>query len=396
MVTAIQNQKVEKRKDSGLKKDARQIPEKEGLHTRWSGSAARQDPLFDTDYFMQPLERFEPKTNPVIPKKKYEFLSIDFFPSWFWPLSAAVLLSILVSIIWWNQPISYLRNFKYYAPLSLPQDDYSDRYILDFAKPMSDETLFLNLTNFDPKTLEPLHFTDYVVQAGDTLSDIALHYNLNIDTIISFNDITDPRRIRIGQTYKIPNRDGLKYKTQKGDTLEGIAKKFDVGQTVILDGNNLEDSAIQAGVDLFIPGARLNSTDLKILLGELFMWPMKNYRITEYFGWRIHPITHLRAKHIGIDITSYFRAPIYAASSGRVIAVETQVGNFGKFILIQHPRGFTTLYAHLDSFNVQVGQYVNQGQVIGRMGNTGLSTGPHLHFSVLKNGVYLNPLQYLP
>ena len=95
-----------------------------------------------------------------------------------------------------------------------------------------------------------------------------------------------------------------------------------------------------------------------------------------------------------IDLANSIGTPIRAALAGKVVAV-TALGGYGKMIMIQHERGFRTLYGHLNSFNVQLGQYVSQGQIIARMGNTGRSTGPHLHFSVLLNGVFVNPMRYL-
>ena len=82
--------------------------------------------------------------------------------------------------------------------------------------------------------------------------------------------------------------------------------------------------------------------------------------------------------------------------SGTVAHVGNQLGNYGRFVIMKHERGFQTLYAHLDSFDVRVGQFVYQGDIIGRMGNTGRSTGPHVHFSVIRNGRFVNPLNYLP
>jgi murein DD-endopeptidase MepM/ murein hydrolase activator NlpD len=131
----------------------------------------------------------------------------------------------------------------------------------------------------------------------------------------------------------------------------------------------------------------MNSTDLKLLLGELFLTPT-NGRFTSAFGYRADPFTGKRSLHNGIDLANSIGTPIRAALAGKVVAV-TNLGGYGKMIMIQHERGFRTLYGHLNAFNVQLGQYVSQGQIIARMGNTGRSTGPHLHFSVILNGVFV-------
>lgn len=276
--------------------------------------------------------------------------------------------------------------------ISLPDNQSATQVLLSFATP-DDALLSADISDIDPRKFMALSVQDYVVQPGDTLSSISTRFNLNYDTIISFNNITNPKAIRIGQTYKIPNRNGLLYKVGKGDNLGSIAKKFEVNVTSMLDANNMADEAVAVGQNLFVPEARMNSTDLKLLLGELFLWPTVG-RFTSSYGYRADPFTGKRALHNGIDLANAIGTPVRAALAGKVVAV-APLGGYGKMIMIQHERGFKTLYAHLNSFNVQLGQYVSQGQLIGRMGNTGRSTGPHLHFSVMLHGVFVNPMRYL-
>lgn len=276
--------------------------------------------------------------------------------------------------------------------ISLPEGGSATEVLLAFATP-DDDLLSADISDIDPRKFMALSVQDYVVQPGDTLSSISTRFNLNYDTIISFNSITNPKAIRIGQTYKIPNRNGLLYKVGKGDNLTSIAKKFEVNVTSMLDANNMGDEAVAVGQNLFVPEARMNSTDLKLLLGELFLWPTVG-RFTSAYGYRADPFTGKRALHNGIDLANAIGTPVRAALAGKVVAV-APLGGYGKMIMIQHERGFKTLYAHLNSFNVQLGQYVSQGQLIARMGNTGRSTGPHLHFSVMLNGVFVNPMRYL-
>jgi murein DD-endopeptidase MepM/ murein hydrolase activator NlpD len=110
---------------------------------------------------------------------------------------------------------------------------------------------------------------------------------------------------------------------------------------------------------------------------------------------RSDPFTGLPRFHNGIDVANRIGTPIRAAASGRVVHVESQIGNYGRFVIVRHPDGFQTLYAHLNDFSVRTGEYVDRGEVLGVMGNTGRSTGPHLHFSVIHNGTFVNPLRYL-
>lgn len=122
-------------------------------------------------------------------------------------------------------------------------------------------------------------------------------------------------------------------------------------------------------------------------------WPTFGF-ITSGFGWRIHPIFRRHDFHKGIDIVSFWGAPIYATADGFVIFTGWKSG-YGKTIEISHGRGISTLYAHLSVIKVNSGTYVKKGQIIGLVGSTGTSIGPHLHYEVRKNGIAVNPIPYL-
>ncbi|MBE3562423.1 MAG: peptidoglycan DD-metalloendopeptidase family protein [Hydrogenibacillus schlegelii] len=143
---------------------------------------------------------------------------------------------------------------------------------------------------------------------------------------------------------------------------------------------------------------RLNQALTKVYWsGGQLAWPVPGYfAISSPFGYRIHPITRQRSFHSGIDIPAPEGTPIAAAEAGKVILAE-YYGGYGNTIIIDHGGGMSTLYGHIrpGGIKVSVGQVVSRGQTIAEVGTTGLSTGPHLHFSVLKNGDYVNPMNYL-
>ena len=126
-----------------------------------------------------------------------------------------------------------------------------------------------------------------------------------------------------------------------------------------------------------------------------YTWPVpSSHRITEYFGWRSHPMTGRMHRHIGLDIGAPTGTAIVAADSGRVIYAGWD-GNYGNVVRIQHPDGYTTAYAHASAIFVSVGQSVTRGEKIAAVGSTGLSTGPHLHFEVRTGREPLNPLNFV-
>ena len=123
--------------------------------------------------------------------------------------------------------------------------------------------------------------------------------------------------------------------------------------------------------------------------------PVKSYRLTSPFGMRIHPITGKETMHQGVDMAAPQGTPIYAAKDGKVTRTAFQAGGAGYYVSISHGGGFSSVYMHMTHYIVSPGQYVKAGQVIGYVGSTGGSTGPHLHFGISYNGSYVNPLKYV-
>lgn len=122
--------------------------------------------------------------------------------------------------------------------------------------------------------------------------------------------------------------------------------------------------------------------------------PLAYRSISSKFGYRKHPITRKRAFHAGLDLTAKTGTPIYATADG-VVEYAKIKGGYGKYILINHPLGFKTAYAHLSKYNVQAGQYVQKNDLIGYVGNTGKSTGAHLHYEILYLHKWLNPAKFM-
>lgn len=117
-------------------------------------------------------------------------------------------------------------------------------------------------------------------------------------------------------------------------------------------------------------------------------------RLVSGYGYRIHPIYKTRRMHTGVDFLAPTGTPIYATGNGRVVEAERNKYGYGRMVLIDHGYGYETLYAHLNQINVKPGQEIKRGEVIGMVGNTGISTAPHLHYEVIKDGRKINPVNY--
>ncbi len=240
---------------------------------------------------------------------------------------------------------------------------------------------------------EGLFYTAYRVRKGDTVSQIADNFAVTPDTIITFNDIRNSRSLAIGKLLKVPTMNGILYNTKDGDTVEAIATTYSISPERISEVNYLTAPRLLPGSRLFLPDARLSSWALREINGDLFIWPVRGY-ITSWFGWRKDPFTGSRSYHGGLDIGSSMGTPIRAAMEGVVSATgySTSTGNY---IIVSHHSGYSTLYAHLSKISVKQGARVTVSSIIGNVGNTGYSTGPHLHFAVSKYGSSVNPMTVL-
>lgn len=237
----------------------------------------------------------------------------------------------------------------------------------------------------------------HIVQPGETLSHIAQQHGTSIAQIREQNVIHGDL-IRIGQKLLITEEEafatGLEnrvYHVQSGDTLSGIADKFRVSQEVLMTTNNLANpNLLWVGQEILVP-EMLSSFNGGL---DSLIWPVHG-RITSPFGTRTHPIYKTNSFHGGLDIAAPLGTPVRAAATGVVVQSEP-MGGFGLGIVIDHGNGATTLYGHNSELLVAPGDLVRQGDVIAKVGSTGVSTGPHLDFRIKINGTPVDPSNYLP
>ena len=216
------------------------------------------------------------------------------------------------------------------------------------------------------------------------------------------NEIRNKKDLFVGKLIKIPNLSGVYYYPNKKDSLNSISRKYRVKIFDIIKYNYdyLNDSNFQLEEDkvLFLPNAKISVFDKRRLFGtqKKFFDPLKTkMRVSSPFGYRHHPILRRYIFHKGIDIPAEYGMPVYAVASGKIIEARRK-GNYGKYIRILHDdKKYNTSYAHLSKINVKKGQKIKKGQIIGRVGNSGRSTGPHLHFEVHRGKSYINPKKFI-
>lgn len=268
----------------------------------------------------------------------------------------------------------------------------------------------------------------YVVEKGDTLFGIAEKFGLKPETILWANQFVlgdNPHNLRPGQELNILPVDGAYHRWSEGDGLNGVAKFFSVEPEAIINfpTNNLSKETIgewsnpniAAGTWLVIPGGqrefvnwsapeipRDNPSVAKVLgpgacgstvngaVGSgTFVWPANNHYLS---GFDYNP----GANHSGIDVDGNTGDPTYAVDNGVVVYAGWNNWGYGNVVVINHGNGWQTLYAHLSAIYVQCGDSVYQTNIIGAIGNTGNSSGSHLHFEMMYNGTKVNPHDYLP
>ena len=252
-----------------------------------------------------------------------------------------------------------------------------------------------------PSRLRRSVFT-YTVQPGDTVQGIALTYGIQPETIMWSNSAVEdaPDYLQIGQQLVILPVDGVYHTVAKGDTLESIAKKYKATIESItgVSFNNLQppDYKIEPGMKLIVAGgekpyvpkvvtAYTGSVPQGARGTGRFQWPVLG-TITQGYWWG----------HRALDLGAATGSRVYAADGGFVsFAGWTDIG-YGNLVVVDHANGYATYYAHLSGFRVYAGQGVQRGQLIGLVGSTGNSSGPHLHFEIRYNHSLLNPRLYLP
>lgn len=251
---------------------------------------------------------------------------------------------------------------------------------------------------------------EYIVREGDTVSSIAERFGVSAGTILWENKMGPYDVIRPGKTLVILPVSGVTYRVARGETLEQIAKKFNVDADRIAEYNEaaIGGKKLAVGVSLVIPGGRpyiaprptapassrsvartsvpkpSSALPSAPKTGTRLLWPTVSHHINQYYSLR----------HTGLDIHGTLSTPIYASDDGVAVVVEYKKTGYGLSIVLDHGNGLRTRYAHASQIFITQGETVTRGQIIAMVGSTGRSTGPHLHYEVLVAGRRVNPFGY--
>ncbi len=284
----------------------------------------------------------------------------------------------------------------------------------------------------------------YIVKKGDTPSKIAAKFGMSLNSFRANNPNMD-KNLRVGSSVNVVSEDGVFYKLQKGDSVSRIAVKYKVKAADIVKYNNISPQKMRVGQEIFLKSPdykaflekekpklskkeldkklkekqekedqkiyaenkktgqstkkkeeeKKDTSDIEetVSSGGSFSMPVRYAGVSSPYGPRFHPVLKRYIFHSGVDLIAKY-VPLRAARAG-VVSFAGNMSGYGKIIIIKHDNGFETRYAHLSQISTRVGEHVERGELIGKTGNTGRTTGPHLHFEIRRSGKTLNPMKYL-
>lgn len=245
----------------------------------------------------------------------------------------------------------------------------------------------------------------YVVKPGDTIEKIASSYNLKSSTIATSNNLTSSTILQVGQALQFPSIDGVIYSLKAGENLWDLAQLNNTDYDKLLEINNVTSpETLQIGEKIFVPSVEIvKSPSIEYEKkrnqyasasysrgGKVGLYGIKPTQgsISSYFGER------WGRQHNGIDIAANTGSNVVAFQSGKV-TFSGWNGGYGNLVIIDHGNGIESYYGHNSKNLVKVGDSVQKGDLIAKVGSTGNSTGPHCHFEIRINGKPVNPLNYI-
>ncbi|ACK74805.1 LysM peptidoglycan-binding domain-containing M23 family metallopeptidase [Borreliella burgdorferi] len=256
--------------------------------------------------------------------------------------------------------------------------------------------LKIKVLKYNKKQYIPLFFYSYKVKKGDTFFKIANKINGWQSGIATINLLDSPA-VSVGQEILIPSKKGVfvfDSKDYRFNNLLLATRDLAKAEKVKIKRNDrvyefyFFDFVKNPDFGLF------SGTELLFFLNANFIFPLKKFIVSSDFGFRNDPFTGNKSFHTGIDLAAPMNAEVYSSSSG--IVIEAGYNDlYGNFVVVGHKNNIKSLYGHLNLYSVKIGDFVKSGEFLGRVGQTGRATGPHLHFEILKKNIPINPLKFL-
>lgn len=234
---------------------------------------------------------------------------------------------------------------------------------------------------------ENLTIFSYQVKQGDDIFTLAARCNIHYAAISTLNRLAHPSSLTAGSTILLPSIPGIFVPEDPKNDVERILRSSRESQNGIPINIRKEGSSI---LYLFIPGADYSQTERAFYLNDSFHFPLKTFRLSSSFGSRISPITGNPSFHRGIDLAAPTGTEVFAVRDGTVVE-SGEDAILGKYVIINHGDDWVSLYGHLSEILVPLQSTVQSSRLIGKVGSTGLSTGPHLHFELRQNGQAQDP-----
>jgi murein DD-endopeptidase MepM/ murein hydrolase activator NlpD len=283
------------------------------------------------------------------------------------------------------------RDITVFPPIARldPRDTAFRQYLGDVETARS--RLFTGGEIVPEEFVQSLTVFTYTPREGDDFLFIAARCNLPQAALASLNRLSNPADFVTGRPLLLPSQPGIFVPENPRTELEKLlstARQGERGVTLVIGADGRKERFF------FIPGADFTSAERTFFLNRSFQFPLRNYRLTSTFGPRINPVTGKQGLHKGVDLAAPHGTEVYAVRDGEVSeAGEDRI--YGKYVIIRHADNWVSLYGHLSRVEVERGQKVKAGSLIGRVGSTGQATGPHLHFELRQNGRAQDPGMHL-
>jgi murein DD-endopeptidase MepM/ murein hydrolase activator NlpD len=316
--------------------------------------------------------------------------------------SHLVILLVAVAVLWFSRvQLPQWEMAQAQAPITQSEPAQAGQPIAVEGRPVAAlERAAL------PFTLVPerprIAIITHTVKTGDTLYDIAARYNVEAETLVWANNMDlNPDLLRLGQELVVLPVNGVYHTVAAGDTVESIAKKYKATASAIagfeLNQLDARNPVLMTGQKVIVPGGVKPAVvrQVQIYSGPV---PAGAKKGTGRFVWPTSGVITQGYKplHAAVDIGAPTGTSVRASDTGYVVIAGWSDYGYGYYVVIDHGNGYQTLYAHLSRFFVNAGDVVGQGTVIGLVGSTGRSSGPHLHFEINQNGIGRNPINLLP